>query len=407
MSATVYQALTLVEDVTSSEQQEEDAETLVDTLEQSTFEELDFEKAIRVLTEFKSGPCFNAEKHGVVKEAILELGKKVMTILLEALSQSVKDAVKDSKVNFVNEIKTRVFFEALGRTHEAHFKLTTCLDKTFFTRVHVTLYSSALNVLELRARYKSKTLLESVETYLATVFGVCFKPTTFRNEYVEYVGVVASPSSSQESKDASLGEEASKEVNQEETSKEVSQEEASQEEASKETRKEPSFEEVRVDIRFEDWHDLWPSLDENDVELAKKAMQEFTELVEQGFKNVRVDQSCMQFAYPCEMWESNEVHFGKVKKVTTIRLACTNKLVERGDVAKHVELVQSFAEKMMQGTCEPCVQGNTIFFESPRKSIRVFWREELHPWPDFGSIVRAKDAMDAGGWDDPEGSQGW
>ena len=136
-------------------------------------------------------------------------------------------------------------------------------------------------------------------------------------------------------------------------------------------------------------------------------MQEFTELVEQGFKNVRVDQSCMQFAYPCEMWESNEVHFGKVKKVTTIRLACTNKLVERGDVAKHVELVQSFAEKMMQGTCEPCVQGNTIFFESPRKSIRVFWREELHPWPDFGSIVRAKDAMDAGGWDDPEGSQGW
>ena len=407
MSASVYQALTLVEDVTSSEQQEEDAETLVDTLEQSTFEELDFEKAIRVLTEFKSGPCFNAEKHGVVKEAILELGKKVMTILLEALSQSVKDAVKDSKVNFVNEIKTRVFFEALGRTHEAHFKLTRCLDKTCFTRVYVTLYSSALNALELRARHKSKTLLEGVETYLATVFGVCFKPTTFRNEYVEYVGVVASPSSSQESKDASLVEEASKEVNQEETSQEEASKEVSQEEARKETRKEPSFEEARVDIRFEDWHDLWPSLDENDVELAKKAMQDCVELIEQGFKNVRVDQSCMQFAYPCEMWESNEVHFGKVKKVTTIRLACTNKLVERGDVAKHVELVQSFAEKMMQGTCEPCVQGNTIFFDSPRKSIRVFWREELHPWPDFGSIVRAKDAMDAGGWDDPEGSQGW
>ena len=392
MSASVYQALTLVADATSSKQQEEDAERLIDTLEQSTFEELDFEKAIRVLTEFKSGPCFNAEKHGVVKEAILELGKKVMTILLEALSQSVKDAVKDSKVNFVNEIKTRVFFEALGRTHEAHFKLTRCLDKTFFTRVYVTLYSSALNALELRARHKSKTLLEGVETYLATVFGVCFKPTTFLNEYVEYVGVVASPSSSQESKDASLVEEASKEV--------------SQEEARKETRKEPSFEEVRVDIRFEDWHDLWPSLDENDVELAKKAMQEFTELVEQGFKNVHVDQSCMQFAYPCEMWESNEVHFGEVKKVTTIRLACTDKLVERGDVAKHVELVQSFAEKMMQGSCEPCIQGNTIFFDSPRKSIRVFWREELHPSPDFGSIVRAKDTKDSA-WDDPEGSQGW
>ena len=399
MSATVYQALTLVEDVTSSEQQEEDAETLVDTLEQSTFEELDFEKAIRVLTEFKSGPCFNAEKHGVVKEAILELGKKVMTILLEALSQSVKDAVKDSKVNFVNEIKTRVFFEALGRTHEAHFKLTRCFDGTFFTQMYVTLYSSALNALELRARIKCIALLENVETHLATVFGVCFKPTTLRNEYI---GVVASPSSSQESKDASLVEEASKEVNQEEASQEVNQEEASKEVNQEEARKE-----TRVAIRFEDWHDLWPSLDENDVELAKKAMQEFTELVEQGFKNVRVDQSCMQFAYPCEMWESNEVHFGKVKKVTTIRLACTNKLVERGDVAKHVELVQSFVEKMMQGSCEPCIQGNTIFFESPRKSIRVFWREELHPWPDFGSIVRAKDAMDAGGWDDPEGSEGW